>query len=333
MSYYDQAGFGQTGYSPATLPGARKRPALVTIAAFLLFACSACAFAGAAISFSLVNTVNTNLANEAAGPVGVDGGSGVMAGYGIVSVISAVPLLICGILILRGRQWMRVTTWVVVGLGALCLGPYGLASAVNAGASNVTLTNSSSDGAVIAATPHWYFGTTGALEILTSLMSIGVIVLIALPRSSAYFRVPTAFFMPGYAAYPGYPAGYPGYPTQPTAYPGYAVPPAGYPGSAVPPGYPGSVAPPAGYSGYPGYPTQPAYPAYPQAAAPWLAPATVPPANEPVPPSTYAVPLQADSLPADSLQADPLQAGPTLTDPAVGDTPPSADPWQPPPGV
>jgi hypothetical protein len=88
----------------------------------------------------------------------------------LLTLVFDVSILVLAILVLRGSQVARILTWVMSGLGFCCFGFFGLTrfggvSAVDSG--QVALL---------------------ALGVLMLLINTAVAVLLALPRSNAYFR-------------------------------------------------------------------------------------------------------------------------------------------------
>lgn len=336
MSFYQPAGANPAAYDP-TAVGRRPRPGTVTVAGLALFACAALAVVGAIASFAVSNTVATNAdALALQDQSNVNSGQALMIGYGVISLVVAIPYLICGIFVLRGRQGMRITTWVYAGLSVLCLGFYALGSGA-ASVDTSALGSSDTDQLIAHAIPNWYFASTATLESITVLLAIVVIILIALPSSNQYFRRSTGFLMPGgYAvAYPAYPGAYPGYTVPATAYPAAAYPAGAYPAGAYPDGtypagaYPAGAYPagayPAGaypaYPGYLGYPAEAGPPDIPGQVTPPADPSTFAPAPtlmDPAPSDAWAPsaePPHAESPSAESPHAEPPNAGPPRSEP------------------
>ena len=293
------------GYPMAIPIAPKQRPMLVTIAAFSLFVVAALLAVGAIISAAtLGKAVDTA---RAAYPEFDDAdlaATAVKLGVGLtiaIHVVLFILLVLLGLFVLRGSNGMRITTWVIAGLGAVCLG----CTAIGTTGSAFDNTNGTRDGVTINvndAVPGWVRGANIAITVISMVVLIAAIIMLALPRSNDFFRRPMLPMM-------GYPGGYGGYgppmpygyqPIPPGAYPGQA--PAGYaaqpPYGAVPPyptpGYPGTPGYPtvpsdpgtSAYPGAPGYPTPPGYsepPGYPQSP---VSDGT----NEPPPPGPFAPP-------------------------------------------
>jgi hypothetical protein len=231
----------------------------------------------------------------------------------VLIVVIIVDILIAGLFVLlgafdrRGVNGMRITTWVIGGLGVLCLG----AGLGTSGAS--TTFNSGGDPQQREAARRITDATAGAphaitvvVDIIGLLALIAVIILLAMPASNEFFKSrKQAMVAPGYPAEPGYPAypTYPSYPTYPQAGPQPGAPPPPPPGGpqtgpyAAPP-YAGSpqAGPPQAGPPYAGQPSTPP-PATPPAGA-------QPSGNEPptAPPSRDEPPT--DEPPAGSDRPD-----------------------------
>jgi hypothetical protein len=355
MSFYDPAGLGPPPFK------APPRPRVVTVAGMMLFACVLLAVAGGIAAIAAGHTVTANLNAEDATSDDVNTGRTLMAVYAGASLVVAVTLGLCGMFILRGRRAMRIVTWVIAGLGVLCLSCSAIGSGGDALISSGSIT-SSADETLIHAIPGWYYATSSSLEGVTILLLILVIIFIALPSANAYFRTPASLVYPGYPGYPGYQgaSGYPG-----AGYPGTGYPGAGYPGAAGYPGGPGYPGAP-GYPGYqdysgapgnpgaagypgapgnpgaPGYPSAPgnpgytvpvaaypAYPAYPPSDTPWTPP---PPPVPPTDPATSPPPGPATwPLPAPATLPEGQTVEPSTSDSPAPTTPSDArddDDWR-----
>jgi hypothetical protein len=122
-----------------------------------------------------------------------------------IDVLFAVAFLALGlhrVLNLGGRSAARIATWVLAGVGVLCFG-YGTFGP--ASGSLVTrmsgLSTAGSDPGTIARqiadhTPGWVTPFQTTLAVAIPLVLIAVILLLALPSSSAYLRARRASAMP-----------------------------------------------------------------------------------------------------------------------------------------
>jgi hypothetical protein len=192
--------------------------------------------------------------------------------FAVLYVIIAVGLVTLSILNGLGKNPARIVTWVFAGIG-LCCNTGALLDSVPGAVTTSTTeggpTDQQFEATLTDTLPSWYTPVVMTLTVLTLIALIAVIILLALPKSNAYFRKPVAWNPAG--QYPGYPGYQPGAYGQP-GYPAYGQPYPGQPGSAPPyPGQPGSGPPYPGQPGsgppYPGQPgSGPPYPGQPGSA-------------------------------------------------------------------
>jgi hypothetical protein len=131
-----------------------------------------------------------------------------------IAYVSAVPWILFAILFLvvaifvgKGKQWARITTWVIAGITSLCCFGFGLLG--NAAGSALSGMGGQSGGVsqedvtrkIQEAQPDWLPAATMAVYGLGLLASLVVIVLLLLPPSHPYFRKPEPQWTP-----PAYPA-------------------------------------------------------------------------------------------------------------------------------
>jgi hypothetical protein len=240
-------------YNPVAPAGPRPRPGVVTMSGYLLYAVAALFTVNVIITLATINKT-FNRVEEIIGNTDNSAASAFKA----VEVVTVVLYLIVvalfvllAIFVLRGNNGMRITTWVIAGIGVLCT----LCSVASSGISEsmTTSSNSTLTDAQIKAlkdvSPAWERNTAVFIYVLIALALIAVIIMLAMPASNEFFRKPNLIAMPGYGA-PGY--GAPAYPT---------------------------------YGQQPPYPTaqQPPYPTAPDPSQPWAAP-TQPPVNPQDPP-------------------------------------------------
>jgi hypothetical protein len=93
----------------------------------------------------------------------------------VIAIMTVIVFVVLALLVLRGKNWARITTWVLSGL-FLCCGGLG-------GLSNIA--------AVFSAEVGGYAVWTTISTILKIMLAIGIIVFLALPPSNAYFRKPS----------------------------------------------------------------------------------------------------------------------------------------------
>jgi hypothetical protein len=221
---------------------------VVTAAGYLLYALAALQLLLTIVSLSTashaIDTIDDIYARD-----GISNGDTVAKASiyvsAVVEVLIVALFVILAVFVLRGKNAMRITTWVVAGLGVLCTLCGVAGNGVATTMSNQQNGVSNQDTAALKdAVPGWARGTTLTVDVLVLVALIAVIILLTLSASNAYFRKPAPTMMVGYPAYPGYPpvfpqAGAPGSPA-PSGDTTWAAP------GSVPPGQvaPGSVPPP-----------------------------------------------------------------------------------------
>lgn len=183
-------------YQPVTARPAR--PAVVTIAAIMMWlmallslfsaAVGFIALSGAADSFHDLATREDLRADE------IDAGvTAIRAGFicsGVLLVLLALLLAGLAFGLMRASNVARIATWVVCGLGAFCACCTGFGSL----ASLAGTTGASTDpdqmiaNLVVQALPDWAGGVLAGSSALSVLGYIATAVLLALPPANAFFR-------------------------------------------------------------------------------------------------------------------------------------------------
>jgi len=249
-------------YNPVVPAGPRPRPGVVTMSGYLLYAVAALLTVNVLISLATLSKA-LDAVRAAVGNTDADFSNAFKVGEVIGAVIDlgiVVLFVLLGLFVLRGKNGMRITTWVVAGLGTLC----SLCSVAGSGISQSMANSKNSSlsdsqiSAIKDAVPGWARATSIVVYLLIAIALIAVIIMLAMPAANEFFRKPNLMAMPGYGA-PGY--GAPGYGAP--AYPTYGQPP--YPAGPPQPPYPTGQQPPP-------------YPAAPDPSQPWASP-TQPPVN------------------------------------------------------
>jgi hypothetical protein len=203
-------------------PGPTPRPAVVTWAGILLYTVAGLlavttltVFAESnaivdGIRQSLVNDPRFNSSNLDST---ISAARVFVAVFGLFFLVIAALYVILAIFDLKGRNGMRITTWVIASIGVLC---FGLSVG---GRSSSTLAQSQTNGQTVNVhvdIPAAISTISTVVNIIGVLCLITVIILLALPASNEFFRrnkgmiiVPT--MDPGYPQYPGYPPVQPPY--------------------------------------------------------------------------------------------------------------------------
>jgi hypothetical protein len=192
----------------------QPRPGTVTAASGLLYLLALVGLVNVALaiySASLMDTAKIKAIYEEAGMPAAQAET--MANGAAIGVYaaSAIPLLIgvlCLILAIfvgKGKQWARITTWVVAGVAVCCNG-VGLAGTAAGGmlsgmGNTSTFDQESAMKDIEALSPAWLNTTSTALTVVILVASVLVIILLLLPPSNQYFRKPEPQWTP-----PPYPA-------------------------------------------------------------------------------------------------------------------------------
>jgi hypothetical protein len=104
-----------------------------------------------------------------------------------VNVFVAIVFAVLGVLVARGMNLARITTWAVVGLGVLCLGGGQITRGIM-GWVDGPRTES--------AVPPWKWDIGTAIDIVTLLALVLVAILLALPSAHPFFRRPEDSWVP-----------------------------------------------------------------------------------------------------------------------------------------
>lgn len=205
-----------SGYIVPEQPGGRPaRPGTVSFATLLLWllALISLVSAGLAIYQSTFMTKDKLLTIYQEGGYAKDqaeiaAGAGPIALYvtaGLAVIVGIVYVLLA-VFVGKGKQWARVTTWVIAGLFGACCNLVGVASTA-AGSSmsgfgqpqGIDSKKIADD--IAALFPSWVTPVAMALSVLTLIAALGAIILLALPPSHPFFRKPEPVWTP-----PTYPA-------------------------------------------------------------------------------------------------------------------------------
>ena len=231
----------------------KQRPTVVTAACVLMFAIAALSIASAAIGVIMVGRVRDSFL-ENAGDLGVDqqfidAMASVMTitaiATAVVQLLIAIGYGILGIFNLRGKNGVRIATWVVSGLFLLC----GICGAFSTLAGFTTTSDGTPETerlnqAMQEAIPAWYNTLSLVLTLISVFGYIAVIVLLALPAANEFFRPaepqwePPAEFGGQSGVDPHQQSGQPPYGQPPAGQPPYGQPPAGQPPYGQPPSGP-----------------------------------------------------------------------------------------------
>jgi hypothetical protein len=207
---------------PMVVGPARQRPPAVTVAGYLLYLVAVLlaidVVASAAVFSTAIHGVDISYAGDPNHDAAVTAAK-VAIGLSIAINALLIPLVVVlAIFDVRGRNGMRITTWVIAGLGVLCLGCGSFGNVTGSAFQRNGSNNERATVNINDIVPSWAKDASMALTIVSLLALIAVIILLALPASNTFFRKTPTTMM--YVGYPGYPVGgaypaEPGYPTYP----------------------------------------------------------------------------------------------------------------------
>ncbi|MEJ3743399.1 hypothetical protein WEI85_08940 [Actinomycetes bacterium KLBMP 9797] len=231
-----------------TTPGARTRPATVTVSSYLLYLYAALGLIGVVVGLSVVGTM-TEVYRDAYEGTDAEGMESFVTistvGAAVLSLIFAAAFVVLALFNNRGKNASRIVTWVLGGISLCCTG-IGLAFTA---AGNSMGMGSSSNGnmpdpadvqrQLDDALPGWYTPISTIVSVLALLVMLVALILLALPPSNEFFRKPAPAWEPpvpgsAYPAYPQVPPASPSAPSAPPAPSGESAPP-----PAAPPSQPG----------------------------------------------------------------------------------------------
>lgn len=210
------------GAAPPPVPQAAERPASVERAYLLMLVRAGLSAISILVSVITVSDLRQQLRNAGYGDFSDVARTAITFAV-VIGAVFIVLYVLLALQVRKGKNWARITTFVIAGLGVL--------------------------GALTSAAGH-ATGPSQAISIITGLVDLAIIVLLASRTSTPWFRRSSPYGYP--------PPGYPGSGYPPPGYPNAGYPPAGYqpqPGPTYPPqgyeqpgsGYPPPGHPPAGY--------------------------------------------------------------------------------------
>lgn len=164
--------------SPPPLPQAQRppRPATVTLAAGLLLLQVVLSVIGTVISLAnrdmILDAVREQSETQPAGGPDPETIANISTYVGVgFAVIGAILFIVLAMLLLRGSNAARITTWVICGLFLCCVGFSGIGALTSTGTY-----------------PDWFVAYQFASVAISAIVYIGVIVLLLLPASNNYFK-------------------------------------------------------------------------------------------------------------------------------------------------
>lgn len=193
-------------YAVPASPGPKRRPAVVTAAGYLLFLAAVVLIINALLPLTSLNKVvdatreaYANSTNPTPDTVASFTRAGVIVGV-VIAVLFGVLFFVLGSLNLGGKQPARILTWVFGGLSVLCtgcgLGTSGLSSRLTSGTNSSGVDVKAATDHINAARPSWLLPVSTTLSVIALLALIAVIILLAMPQASAFFRKEQPAFDP-----------------------------------------------------------------------------------------------------------------------------------------
>ena len=186
----------------------KRRPSVVSAAVALLYVVAALQLLSAALTASSLGAVRQVYADAYRGvengDVYVTTATIVLVIVLSIAVLIAIACIVLAVLDGKGKNPARIVTWVLGGLGVLCLG-CSLASAGLSSSFGNFGANSNEAGLpdpnevtrrVEAAIPAWQGTVTNISSVVVVLALIAVIILLALPASNAFFRKESEVWVP-----------------------------------------------------------------------------------------------------------------------------------------
>ncbi|GAA3208138.1 hypothetical protein ACFO1B_18790 [Dactylosporangium siamense] len=218
-----------------TLPLAPK-PATVRLARLLLALLAAMQLLSGLLAVLFLDDIRAGYVDAFGDPDSASKGT-VSAVTGLVlCAVYALIIIVPALLLGRPRQWVRVTTIVLAGLSYCCVSPQmfgGVSMAsprISSGSGGPSRTQV--DQSLADHLPGWYGLANVAFAVIGLLAVTGIIVLLLLPPSAAWFRRPVVAGPPAYGPPP---FGPPAYGPPPSGPPAYGPPPSGPPAYGPPP--------------------------------------------------------------------------------------------------
>lgn len=194
-------------YAPPS--GQPEKPSTVTIASLSLIGMALLSLVGIILSIISSSKLDAAAIKDIYRAAGADASIAetsanlvvitVYVGIGL-SVVLAALYLILGLSVGKGKQWARITSWVIAGL-AICCNGLGAAG----GALSGSLTGNSGAAGfdtqqvqdkIAGLSPSWLASASLALSVIQLLLAITVVVTLALPPSNGYFRRPEPEWVP-----------------------------------------------------------------------------------------------------------------------------------------
>ncbi len=192
----------------------RKRPGVVTAAAYLMILTAVLVVVSTVVNLSLLGTTIDATKKAYAGMPNLDQvasiSQAVAIGASVFYLLIAAGYVLLAMFNLRGSNASRIVTWVLAGIGVLCFG-CGLAQQSTGGFNSMGTGNvngvdvKAAAQQVADALPSWAAPLLTTIAIVNLIAVIAVIVLLALPAANEFFRKRPEDVIVNDPAFPQYP--------------------------------------------------------------------------------------------------------------------------------
>jgi hypothetical protein len=181
---------------PAAPAEPKRRPAVVTVAGWLLYLAAASQVVSAVVTVTQLGATRQAYTKVLAGTslgAATDLSVATVAVQAAVNLVFAIGYVVVAILNGRGKNPARIVTWVIAGL-ATCLAGCRLASAaialggLGANGGNGAPSGQEIQKALDDSLPGWYQPLLTVGEIISLVAVVAAVVLLALPIANDFFR-------------------------------------------------------------------------------------------------------------------------------------------------
>jgi len=205
-----------SGYTVPAPQGGPSRPGTVSLASGLLYLLALISLVTIGLSVysaSLTPPATLQQIFEDAGASSAEAETFAVATTAGIYINAALVLIIgvlyviLGVFVGKGKQWARITSWVIAGIAALCcyggnlIGTAASGMLSGMGGAQGGVNQEEATKAMEALVPDWLGTLVLATNVVGLVAALAVIVLLLLPPSNPFFRKPEPQWTP-----PAYPA-------------------------------------------------------------------------------------------------------------------------------
>jgi len=188
---------------PTVPPDAQRRPAVVTVAVWLLYLVAALEAVTALVTLSQLGTLRSAYDKLFADTPMKNAGTSVAVvstAAIALALLFALGFVVLAIFVGRGKNPARIITWVVAGISICCAGT-NLASTAIGFNSNFGNTSQGPSAEEIQRTinealPAWYQPLLTTITIVSLAALLATVIMLALPIANPYFRKPRQEWQP-----------------------------------------------------------------------------------------------------------------------------------------